>query len=164
MSPITADVLVGTPKLKTRREEDQLIAQAIALVEARMFKVGSAILRTTDVRNYLRLNLVPEPSEVFAALFLNNRHRVLAFERLFQGTVDGTTVHSRVVVQRALFHNAAAVIFAHQHPSGDTTPSEADRDITKRLQSALELVDVRVLDHFVIGNGTPFSFAKAGLL
>ncbi|MCB1906635.1 MAG: DNA repair protein RadC, partial [Rhodocyclaceae bacterium] len=116
------------------------------------------------VRDYLRLKLVAEPNEIFAVVFLDNQHQVLAFEPLFQGTVDQTSVYPRVVVQRALALNASALILAHQHPSGTTEPSAADRAITERLKSALATVDVRVLDHFIVGKGSPYSFAESGLL
>ena len=97
-------------------------------------------------------------------LFLDNRHRALAFEELFRGTIDGAQVHPREVVRRCLQHNAAAVMFGHNHPSGVAEPSAADRAITRRLVDALALVEVRVLDHFIIGDGDPTSFAERGLL
>jgi len=101
---------------------------------------------------------------VFAALFLDTRHRVVAFEELFQGTVDGAAVHPREVVKRALHHNAAATIIAHNHPSGVAEPSAEDERITERLRRALELVEVRLLDHFVIGDGTAVSLAQRGMV
>lgn len=104
------------------------------------------------------------PREVFAALFLDTRHRALAFEELFMGTIDASEVHPREVVRRALAHNAAAVIVGHNHPSGNPEPSAADRAVTTRLQQALSLVDVRLLDHFVIGDGPPVSLASRGWL
>src|SRR3546814_9742214 len=102
------------------------------------------------------------PSEFFAALFLDTRHRALAFEELFRGTVDGAEVHPREVVRRALAHNAAALIVGHNHPSGSAEPSAADRAVTARLKQSLALVDVRLLDHFVIGDGAPVSLAARG--
>lgn len=114
--------------------------------------------------DYLRIRIGAYPYEVFACIFLDNRHRVLAFEELFRGTIDGASVHPREVVRRCLAHNAAAVILAHNHPSGVTEPSQADRAITAELQRALETVQVRVLDHFIIGAGMPTSFAARGLL
>jgi DNA repair protein RadC len=115
-------------------------------------------------RQYLTLRLRSYPYEVFACLFLDNRHRVIAFEELFTGTIDGASVHPRELVRRTLFHNAAAVIFAHNHPSGVAEPSQADKGITRRLSDALALIDVRVLDHFIIGDGEAVSFAERGLL
>lgn len=104
------------------------------------------------------------PHEEFACLFLDNQHRVLAFETLFRGTLDGAEVHAREVVKRALAHNAAALLLAHNHPSGNREPSAADRAVTQRLQQALGLVDVRVLDHFILGDGEPVSMASLGCL
>jgi DNA repair protein RadC len=117
-----------------------------------------------DTRRYLTAKLRHEPHEVFACLFLDNRHRIIFFEELFQGTIDGASVHPRQVVKRALYHNAAAIILAHNHPSGIAEPSRADEQITSRLKEALSLIDVRVLDHFIIGDGQIFSFAERGLL
>ena len=116
----------------------------------------------TASARFLKARLGAYPYEVFACLFLDNRHRVIAFEELFRGSIDGASVHPREVVRHCLAHNAAAVIFAHNHPSGVAEPSSADRAITVRLRDALALVDVRVLDHFVIGSGTPTSLAQRG--
>lgn len=123
-----------------------------------------ALSSPTDTVRYLQARLGGHPYELFGALFLDNRHRVLAFEELFRGTIDGAQVHPREVVRRALHHNAAAVIFAHNHPSGVSEPSQADRRITARLREALALVEVRVLDHIVVGQGETTSFAERGLL
>ena len=125
---------------------------------------GEALQSAADTRRYLVARLRHQPHEVFACLFLDNRHRVLNFEELFYGTIDGASVHPRQVVKRALYHNAAALILAHNHPSGVAEPSRADERITLRLQEALSLIDVRVLDHFIIGDGECVSFAERGLL
>ncbi|WP_243048532.1 DNA repair protein RadC [Dyella sp. RRB7] len=117
-----------------------------------------------DSGDYLRARLRHLPYEVFGCLYLDNRHRVLAFEELFRGTVDGASVHPREVVRACLQHNASAVIFAHNHPSGVAEPSAADRAITRELRDALQLVGVRVLDHLVIGSAAPVSMAALGLL
>ena len=117
-----------------------------------------------DTRNYLKARLRAYPHEVFACLFLDNRHRVIAFEELFTGTIDGASVHPREVVRRAIYHNAAALIFAHNHPSGVAEPSHADRLITQRLKDALAIIDIRVLDHIVVGDTEIVSFAERGLL
>ncbi len=117
-----------------------------------------------DTRAYLNARLRHYPHEVFAVLLLDSRHRVLAFEELFRGTIDGASVHPRELVKLALAHNAAALICAHNHPSGVAEPSQADRQITHRLQQALGLVEVRLLDHFIIGEGEPLSFAEQGWL
>jgi DNA repair protein RadC len=114
--------------------------------------------------DYLSARLRHLPYEVFACLYLDNRHRVLAFEELFRGTLDGASVHPREVVRACLRHNAAAVIFAHNHPSGVAEPSQADQAITRELGQALRLVGVRVLDHLVIGHADPVSMATRGLL
>jgi DNA repair protein RadC len=115
-------------------------------------------------RDYLLCRLRGYAHEVFACLFLDNQHRVIAFEELFRGTIDGASVYPREVVKKALAANSAAVIFAHNHPSGVAEPSEADKHITQRLRQALGLIDVRVLDHFIVGEGRPFSFAEHGLI
>jgi DNA repair protein RadC len=117
-----------------------------------------------DSGDFLRARLRHLPYEVFGCLYLDNRHRVLAFEELFRGTVDGASVHPREVVRACLQHNACAVIFAHNHPSGVAEPSAADRAITHELRDALRLVGVRVLDHLVIGSGEPVSMAARGLI
>ena len=146
------------------QHEDWIVQQAIVLLERRVFKAGPRLERPAAVRDYLRLTLVAEPNEIFVVVFMNSMHDVLAVEPMFHGTINATSVYPRVVLQRALQLNAAAVIFAHQHPSGTTEPSNADRLLTEQLKTALALIDVRVLDHFVIGQGTPYSFAESGLL
>jgi DNA repair protein RadC len=125
---------------------------------------GEALSSPADSRDYLAVRLRGYDREVFAAVFLDNRHRVLGFEELFRGTIDGTSVHPREVVKRALALNAAALIVAHNHPSGVAEPSRADEAITQRLRDALALVDVRLLDHFVVGDGVPVSLAERGML
>ena len=115
-----------------------------------------------ELERYFSQRLRHRPQEVFAALFLDTRHRALAFEELFSGTVDAAEVYPRELVRRALVHNAAAVIVGHNHPSGNPEPSAADRAITARLRQTLELVDVRLLDHFVIGDGPAVSLAARG--
>lgn len=127
-------------------------------------KRDSALESPQQVRDYLKARLRHEPHEVFGCLFLDTRHRVLAFEALFHGTIDGASVYPRQVVKRALAHNAAAVILTHNHPSGIAEPSQADRLLTTRLKDALALVDVRVLDHFIVGDGEPLSMAEYGWL
>ena len=125
---------------------------------------GDALSNPDDTRDYLKARLRGYAHEVFACLFLDSRHRVISLDELFHGTLDGASVHPREVVKRALAHNAAAVILAHNHPSGVAEPSEADRMITQRLKQALELVDIRVLDHFIIGDGRAVSLAERGLM
>lgn len=128
------------------------------------FERGDAISDPGMTRRYLKGKLRGYTREVFACLYLDNQHRLIRYEELFFGTIDGASVHPREVVKRVLKHNAAAVIFAHNHPSGIAEPSQADRRITDRLKSALLLVDVRVLDHMIVGDEEVLSFAERGLL
>ncbi len=125
---------------------------------------GDALASPAAVRDYLRLTLENRAREVFLAVLLDAQNRVIAHEELFQGTLTQTSVYPREVVRCAMHHNAAAVIFAHNHPSGVAEPSQADQTLTETLKRALALVDVRVLDHFVIGRGAVTSFAERGLL
>ena len=125
---------------------------------------GDVLTSPEATRAYLSNQLRNYPYEVFACLFLDNQHHILEFEELFRGTIDGASVYPREVVKKALDHNAAAVIFAHNHPSGISEPSQADKLITDKLKQALDLLDIRVLDHFIIGDGMPYSFAEHGLL
>ncbi len=124
---------------------------------------GDALNSVDDVKNYLKSSLQKYPFEVFACLFLDNKHRVIKYEELFRGTIDSSTVHPREVVRRALHHNAAAIVLAHNHPSGVAEPSQSDQMITDKLKHALGLIDVRLLDHFIIGDEVT-SFAERGFL
>ncbi len=125
---------------------------------------GDALTSPDETRRFLAARLRGYHHEVFACLFLDNRHRVIAFDELFSGTIDGAAVHPREVVKRALGHNAAAVILAHNHPSGVAEPSRADEAITRRLKEALATVEIRVLDHLVVGDGEMVSLAERGLI
>ena len=127
-------------------------------------KRGDALTSPGAVRAFLRSQLAALPHEVFACLFLDNQHRVIAFEELFRGTIDSASVYPREVLKRALAHNAAALILTHNHPSGVAEPSQADLQLTRRLRESLALLDIRVLDHLVIGDGDPVSMAERGLL
>ncbi|MFQ5469750.1 MAG: RadC family protein [Gammaproteobacteria bacterium] len=144
-------------------EQEAIIKLALEILAAR-HAPGSNLTSPTETTAYLRIKFADYKNEVFCTIFLDNRHRVLSFEEMFQGTVDGSSVHPRVVVQRALEINAAAVIFAHNHPSGIAEPSHSDEQITRRLKDALALVDVRVLDHIVVGVTETTSMAEKGLL
>ena len=124
---------------------------------------GDSLTSPQETRQYLSSQLRDYPHEVFAVLFLDQRHRVIEFDEMFRGTIDGASVYPREVVKKALEYNSAAVIFAHNHPSGVAEPSQADEKITQRLKDALALVDIRVLDHFVVGDEV-VSFAERGLL
>lgn len=125
---------------------------------------GDPLTSSTATRHYLKTRLYNYPHEVFACLFLDTRNRVIEYEELFRGTIDGASVYPREVVRKALHHNAAAVIFAHNHPSGVTDPSQADVRLTQRLKEALALVDIKVLDHFIIGDGEPRSLVELRML
>jgi DNA repair protein RadC len=142
--------------------------QAVLEMARRHFKEilqrGNALTSPDITRAYLSAHLRGYSYEVFACLFLDNQHRVIKLDELFRGTIDSASVYPREVAKQALHHNAAAVIFAHNHPSGISEPSQADRQITEKLKQALALFDIRVLDHFIIGDGQPYSFAEHGLL
>jgi DNA repair protein RadC len=125
---------------------------------------GEAIRSPTDTETFLKARMHGLGHELFCCLFLDNRHRVLRFDEMFRGTIDGTSVYPREVVKEALAVNAAAVILAHNHPSGVAEPSQADERITRRLKAALELVDIRLLDHLIIGDGQATSLASRGML
>lgn len=127
-------------------------------------ETGDALLNPADTHRYLLARMRAYQHEVFACLFLDNQNRVIAFDELFFGTVNGATVYCREVVKRGLKHNAAAVILAHNHPSGIAEPSQADEMITRQLVRSLLLMDIRVLDHIVVGDGVTVSFAERGLL
>lgn len=131
---------------------------------AEQLQTGDCFTSSKTVRDFLRAQLRHKTSEVFVSLFLNSQHHMIAFEELFHGSIDGAAVYPREVVKRAIYHNASAVIFAHNHPSGVSEPSRADRSITQQLKQALELIDVRTLDHFIVGNTEVFSFAERGWL
>jgi DNA repair protein RadC len=145
-------------------------AELLAVLEiarralAQQLKAAAVFDSPKDVKDYVALHLAGRPQEVFAVMFLDAQHRLLALEEMFHGTLSQTSVYPREVVRRALALNAGAVILAHNHPSGLAEPSRADEFLTQTLKSALALVDVRVLDHLVVGRGTVVSFAERGLL
>ncbi len=146
-------------------ETDQaLIAQAIRFLEQQYLVRQDCLTSPAATRDYLRLRLYGLPYEVFACLFLDTRHRVIRYEELFRGTIDGASVHPREVVRKVMATNAAAVIFAHNHPSGLPEPSQADLRITQRLTEVLALIEVRVLDHLIVGDGQAVSLAERGLV
>jgi DNA repair protein RadC len=127
-------------------------------------RAGPAMNAPAATRQFLTAQLRDRPYEVFCCLHLDNRHRLIHFEEVFRGTIDGASVHPREVVRQALSYNAAALIFAHNHPSGVAEASQADELITRRLRDALALVDIRVLDHLIVGDNSCLSFAERGLL
>lgn len=144
------------------KPEEVLLAASNILFDELVDK--ETLSSPTDSAKFLQLRLAGERNEAFGALFLDNKHRVIEYDELFRGTIDGAAVYPRVVVQKCLEVNAAAVILAHNHPSGHVEPSEADKAITRRLQDALALIDVRVLDHIVVGTEGWVSLAERGLL
>ncbi|MBL5906119.1 RadC family protein [Serratia fonticola] len=146
-----------------RCNEDLILKQAQTIIENRYIR-GQQLLSVQEVRDYLMLKLAPLEHEVFGCLLLDNQQRILAYQELFRGTINGVNVYPREVVKLSLHHNAAALILVHNHPSGEPEPSQADLAITKRLVSALELVDVRVLDHFIVAGTQTVSMAERGLL
>ena len=145
--------------------DDAIIESALKILESRiLYDPGSPSMTSPQAsKDFVKLQLATYEHEVFACLFMDNRNRVIAFVELFRGTIDGASVYPREVVKACLSHNAAAVIFAHNHPSGVSEPSLADKSITKRLNDALALIDVRVLDHLIVGEEVT-SFAERGLL
>lgn len=148
----------------TLEQENHLIAEAMHLLYARLQTRNQTLTSATATRDYLRLQLSERQQEVFCCLFLDNYHRLIEYQELFVGTIDGCSVYPREVVKSALKINAAAVIFAHNHPSGVAEPSVADERITERLKEALALIDIRVLDHLIVGDSSVVSFAERGLL
>jgi DNA repair protein RadC len=142
--------------------------QAVMEMARRHFKESlqqGDVLKSPDVtRAYLSAKLRGLQFEVFACLYLDNQNRVIEYVELFRGTINATNVYPREVAKTALYYNAAAIIFAHNHPSGNPEPSHADKAITVTLSQALALFDIRVLDHFIIGDGEPYSFAEHGLI
>ncbi|MCS1419996.1 RadC family protein [Citrobacter portucalensis] len=140
------------------------ILEALALLESQLREPGAAFTSSHAVRDWLRLKLAPLDREEFIVLWLDNQHRLIADDSLFLGTINSISVHPREVVKAGLKHNAAAAVLAHNHPSGHSEPSDADRRITERLKQALDLVDIRLLDHLVVGGMDIVSFAERGWL
>ncbi|MCP3669056.1 MAG: DNA repair protein RadC [Gammaproteobacteria bacterium] len=159
------DLCEQSGKYKTRRQltPGQIIEAAKAALANRCAR-GVVLTSPEAVSDYLIIHYSEKPAEVFTCVFLDNKHRLIAVEDLFFGTIDGASVYPREIVRRCLELNAAAVILCHNHPSGVIEPSQADQRITQRIKEVLALVDVRVLDHFVVGGGEAYSFASHGLL
>lgn len=151
IGPARIEILRTLPELARRYYEETL-------------PVGAMIKTPADTEAFLTARLRPLGHELFCCLYLDNRHRLLKFDELFRGTIDGTSVYPREVVKESLAVNAAAVIVAHNHPSGVAEPSKADEHITRRLKAALELVDIRLLDHLIVGDGRTTSLASRGLI
>lgn len=161
---MSGQILSRAPDDLVRQADDALIANALRVLEQRARYGDTVMSSPSDVKNYLRLRLGGLEHEVFGALFLDAKNAVIEFEEMFRGTLTQTSVYAREVVKRALQQNAAAVIFAHNHPSGSSEPSRADELLTQTLKSALALIDVRVLDHIVVGARETTSFSERGLL
>lgn len=144
-------------------EEQSLLEMALTVLQGKHQR-GVQLPSPQQTRSFLRLLIGDRINEVFGCVYVDNQHRVIDVAELFQGTIDGASVYPRVVVQEALRVNAAAVMFYHNHPSGVAEPSQADRTLTTKLAEALKLVDIKVLDHFVVSACGSFSFAEKGLL
>lgn len=143
--------------------DNDIIKEALNCLKKR-FRRGKVITKPAETIDYLQLKLAEREHEVFCVMYLDNRHRILCFEELFRGSIDSTHVYPREIVKLALQHNAAAVILAHNHPSGSAEPSQADQQITQRIKETLTLFEIRVLDHIVIGAIETVSFAERGLM
>ncbi len=154
----------GVAFTSTTPGERSHILRALKTLDRHLHEPGVAFTSTRAAREWLILNMAGLEREEFRVLYLNNQNQLIAGETLFTGTINRTEVHPREVIKRALYHNAAAVVLAHNHPSGEVTPSKADRLITERLVQALGLVDIRVPDHLIVGGSQVFSFAEHGLL
>lgn len=144
--------------------DQQTIRTALTLLECQLREPGAAFTSSSSVRDWLRLQLATLDREAFTVLWLDNQHRLITHDTLFLGTINSITVHPREVVKSGLKNNAAAALLAHNHPSGEAEPSQADRLITERLKQALELIDIRLLDHLVVGGMDIVSFAERGWL
>ena len=147
-----------------REAESEEILECAEATLSRRFRTGSPVLsRPEDVRSYLRFHLAHLPYEVFGCLYLNSRRRLIAREDLFRGTIDGATVYAREIIRGCIRHGAAELLLYHNHPSGDTAPSKADEFMTARIQEAAKLIDVRLLDHWIVGESV-ISMAELGLV
>jgi len=144
--------------------DDQIIRKALRILASRLQTTHGYLSSPADAAHYAVLKTANRKSEVFAVLLLNTRHQLIEYRELFQGTIDGATVYPREVVRAVIESNAAAVVFIHNHPSGIPEPSEADRAITSKLQRALALIEVRVLDHVIVGGTQTVSMAERGLV
>ena len=144
--------------------ETKLVARALRCLEKRLRSTSEILNKSQNVADYLRLHLAEERNEVFAVLFLDSDHRLLAFEKLFYGTINESMVYPRVIVQKALKHNAAKVIFAHNHPSNNCNPSLSDRELTRNLQRILSEISIIAIDHIIVTHKNTYSFAEHGLM
>jgi DNA repair protein RadC len=146
-------------------DEDDLISSALRCLEARLkYMLDTPLQSSTNVRNYLQLQLAPEKSEMFSVLFMDSHFRLLAFDKMFRGSIHEAVVYPRCVLQKALEYNAARIIIAHNHPSGALRPSDADIKLTNDLVNILKVVDIKLVDHIIVGAQGTYSFAESGLL
>ncbi len=152
-----------SPAALSKSEKSTVVSLALKVLSQR-FRPGRAFTSPEDIEGFLRLRLTGRRNEVFGIIYLDTRHRLIEIAELFNGTIDGAAVYPRVVVQKVLEKNAAAIVIFHNHPSQISEPSEADRGITRKLSRALELIDVRLLDHLVVTDGDMVSFAQRGLI
>lgn len=143
--------------------DEAVVGMALKILAQRVSK-GSLLSNPDAVKNYLRVRFADLQHEVFCLLYVDKRHRLLACEEVSRGTIDGASVHPREIVKAALRHNAAGIVAAHNHPSNVAEPSHADELVTQRLKSALELVDIRLIDHLIVCNGGAVSLAERGLI
>jgi DNA repair protein RadC len=146
----------------SRVSEDQIIESAKRIIANRMRRKSEAMTSPTLVKDFLIMHFADAQAESFCVLYLDNQHRLIDIEELFHGTIDGASIYPREVVKAALTHNAAAVTFSHNHPSGFCQPSSADEFITKRLKDALAMVDIRTLDHFIVAGTEVYAFSENG--
>ena len=144
--------------------DDEIIQKALVILDSRLKTSEFTTTCPDDTKKYLRLKLQEQEREVFVCLYFDNRHQLIEYEELFYGTIDGASVYPREVVKRALQVNAAALIIAHNHPSGIAEPSQADINITHRIKHALQTVDIRLLDHLIVGGSSVTSLAETGEL
>lgn len=142
--------------------DDEIIQQALNILTARLKEPGVSLSSPDAVKQFLRLKLASKDHEVFAVLFLDVKNRLIAYEEMFRGTLTHTSVYPRELVKTAMLHNAASVIYSHNHPSGSASPSDADRLLTTAMRNALELIDVRSLDHIIVAGASTYSFAEHG--
>lgn len=162
---ISSIVQNSNTSLQDCKKEETLISKALLYLENRLrYHTEQKLNNSINVRSYMRLQLAQEQDEVFAVLFLNNTHHFLGFEKLFHGTINEAIIYPRKVVKKALEHNAAKIIIAHNHPSNDSNPSKADQEITRTLKQILEIINVQLIDHIVVSHCETFSFAEHGLL
>lgn len=142
--------------------DDEIIQQALNILTARLKEPGVSLSSPDAVKQFLRLKLASKDHEVFAVLFLDVKNRLIEYEEMFRGTLTHTSVYPRELVKAAMLHNAASVIYSHNHPSGSASPSDADRLLTTAMRNALELIDVRSLDHIIVAGASTYSFAEHG--